>query len=145
MAAMFGMMSGCYNSAASQRALVDSPTRADGWVSGINCNNHGAVYYSFTANNREFRTRAPDATLDCRTAKRGDKLVIFYLASDPAVNTILDPREAYARAKGWYMPEWGWIIFMVLAFIALPIIESYRREKSKRASSDTGTDGQRPS
>lgn len=131
--ALFSMVSGCYNPAESQQALINSPTKTDGWVSGINCNNHGAVFYSFSANSREFTARAPSGSLDCRLVKHGEKIVVFYLASDPAVNTILDPKEAYARAKGWYIPGWAWFIFLVSWALALPIIGAHRIEKQASA------------
>jgi hypothetical protein len=122
-------ITGCYNAANDLKQLVVEHEVTQGQVVHVDCGNHGAVYYSFIAADGEHRAKAPNGQINCKASQRGDKVTVFYDAKDPKTNTVLSPEVAYARAKGWYIPEWLWFIAIPALFVVAPIARELSRSK----------------
>jgi hypothetical protein len=127
------LLGGCYNEAAEFRKLVQSSEVANATVVYVDCSNHGAVYYSLSVAGREFRAKAANGELNCGALKRGDVVKVYYDPQRPQVNTVLRPTEAYERARGWYLPEWLFIMVPLFGLVAFPVMQAIYAERRKSA------------
>ena len=132
------LVSGCYNGAHEYRRLRDSNAAIAGEVAYVDCGAHGLVVYSFVAKGTEHRAKAPPGLPPCETARRGDPVTVIYDPEHPEVNTLRSPQEAYEKAVGWYMPEWGFIFGPIVALVAFSIALHSRKRQAKRTDIDQG-------
>lgn len=119
-------LAGCHDAAEPYRALVADNATTTARVSYVACEDHGAVFYAFSAGGREYRARAPSGVPRCETARVGDPVVVYFRPSDPATNTLLDPAKAYEQKRGWTDPEGTWIALGCAWTIVLSLVMSLR-------------------
>jgi len=125
-------LAGCHDAAEPYRALVADNVTTTGKVSGVACDDHGAVFYTFNAGGREYRARAPSGVPRCEAARIGDPVVVYFRPSDPATNTLLDPAKAYEQAQGWHVPDGTWIAIGCAWVIGLSLAMSLRPHRASR-------------
>lgn len=127
--------SSCYNSATDLEKLVSSNQPTESYVVHLNCGNHGAVYYGFRVDGREYRGKAPSGVFACSSTKLGDKRPVYYYPENPNIHSLFMPREAYDRALGWYVPEWWWFIGVPFVFVIFSVVLEVKRGKKQSAQS----------
>lgn len=125
------LATGCYNTALDFKQMVGNYRSIEAGVVHLDCANHGAVYYAFWVETREFRGKAPSGIFDCRATKIGEKRLVYYLPTNPNIHSFYVPNEAYARAYGWYIPEWWWFTVLPLLFICIVAITEVSRGKKR--------------
>jgi hypothetical protein len=125
------VLSGCYNHATNFEQLVRTPTSTEGRVVYVDCASHGLVIYEFNVGVHAYRAKTK--AISCGGAKLSDLVTVFYDASHPETNTLLEPAVAYERARGWYIPEWMWnLLFPSLAMAACLLYYLLVHERRKR-------------
>ena len=129
-ALMLAALAGCYNAATPWRTLVDNNVTTTGRVAYIDCASHGLVVYAFNAGAQEYRGKATPGSVDCGKARIGDPLLVYFAPADPSTNTLLNPADAYARERGWRVPDGTWIALGCTWVIGLSLFISTRRRRA---------------
>ena len=63
--------------------LVREGARAQARVSGLNCGNHGEIFYAFQAETKTFVGSGHNCGLPCSTSSLGESLEIVYAPKNP--------------------------------------------------------------
>jgi len=130
------IISGCYSHAIDFQQLARTPASTEGKVVYLDCKSHGLVIYEFNLGGRAYRAKT--TAISCGNAKLGDRVTVFYDAGHPDTNTLLQPSDAYERARGWFIPEWMWnLLFPILGMAACLLyylLVHERRERSQPAA-----------
>lgn len=71
--------------------LKKTAIHTDGFVSGKNCSNHGAIHFSYGVDGKEFsHLDALCAQIDCEKAKVGDPVSVIYSSTNPQLSVCND-------------------------------------------------------
>ena len=111
-------LSGCDDAPDPWRELVADHVTTTGHVSRIDCDD---VRYAFQAGARMYAAQDSDGVLDCRTARIGDPVLVYYAPQDPAMNTLLPPAQARARALRWTLAGDAWLALVGAAAVVLSL------------------------
>ena len=123
---LLGVLAGCHDAADPWRALLADHVTTTGRVSQVACGDLGGVWYAFQAGARTYRAEAADGVLDCRTARIGDPVLVYYAPLDPATSTLLPPAQAYDRARRWTLAGGAWLALVGAAAVALSLAAALR-------------------
>jgi hypothetical protein len=74
-------------------ALAEDGVAARGQVALPDCPNHATYIYRFDVNGREYRGRG-GAGMKCQRLRVGDPMSLWYLRTDPSINSDTEPRAA---------------------------------------------------
>jgi Protein of unknown function (DUF3592) len=111
-------LTGCDDAADPWRELVADHVTTTGRVSRVDC---GDVRYAFQAGTRTYAAQDSDGVLDCRSARIGDPVLVYYAPQDPDRNTLLPPAEARARALRWTLAGDAWLALVGAAAVVLSL------------------------
>ncbi len=114
-------LAGCQDAADPWRELAADHVTTTGRLSRIACDDRIDVRYEFTAGARTYAAQAADDAIDCRAARLGDPVLVYYAPQDPATSTLLPPAEAYDRARRWTLAGDAWIVLLGIAAVALSL------------------------
>ena len=115
-------LTGCDDAPDPWRELVADHVTTTGHVSRVDCIDGDDVRYAFHASARTYAAQDQDGVLDCRTARIGDPVLVYYAPQDPARNTLLPPAEARARALRWTLAGDAWLALVGAAAVALSLV-----------------------
>ena len=111
-------LSGCDDAPDPWRELVADHVTTTGRVSRIDCDD---MRYAFQAGARMYAAQDSDGVLDCRSARIGDPVLVYYAPQDPDRSTLLPPAEASARARRWTLAGDGWLALVGATAVVLSL------------------------
>ena len=114
-------LAGCGDAADPWRELVADHVTTTGHVSRADCGDGNDVRYAFQAGARTYAAQDSDGVLDCRSARIGDPVLVYFAPQDPDRSTLLPPAEAYARARRWTLAGDGWLALLGATAVALSL------------------------
>ena len=124
--ALMAALAGCREEADPWRELLADHVTTTGHISRLDCGEHAGMSYVFTAGARSYGADAPADGFDCRTARVGDPVLVYYAPSAPEISTLLTPGQAYDRAHGRTPPAAGWLALVGAAAVALSLLAKFR-------------------
>jgi hypothetical protein len=124
--ALIATLAGCHDEADPWRELVADHVTTTGHLSRLDCSARPSLSYTFTAAAQTYRVDAPADGFDCRVARIGDPVLVYYAPLSPEISTLLPPAEAYARLRGRTPPAAGWLALIGVAAVALSVGAKYR-------------------
>ena len=111
-------LTGCDDAPDPWRELVADHVTTTGHVIRVDCDD---VRYAFQAGTRTHAAQDSDGVLDCRTARIGDPVLVYYAPQDPDRSTLLPPAEAWARARRWTLAGDAGLALVGAAVVVLSI------------------------
>ena len=114
-------LAGCHDEADPWRDLVADHVTTTGHISRLDCGDPAAMSYAFTAGARTYGADAPADGIDCRAARVGDPVLVYYAPQAPEISTLLPPGHAYDRAHGHTPPAAAWLALVGAAAVALSL------------------------
>jgi len=111
-------LTGCDDATDPWRELVADHVTTTGHVSRVDCDD---VRYAFQAGARTYAAQDSDGVLDCRSARIGDPVLVYYAPQDPDRSTLLPPAEASARARRWTLAGDAWLALVGTAAVVLSL------------------------
>ena len=124
--ALLAALAGCHDEADPWRDLVSDHVTTTGRIGHLDCGAHPSMSYAFTAGARTYDAQAPADDFDCRTARVGDPVLVYYAPLAPEISTLLPPAQAYARSRGHTPPAAGWLALVGVAAVALSLVGKLR-------------------
>jgi uncharacterized protein DUF3592 len=117
LAAVFGVVIGHFN-LPTYWQLLRSGRSAHAVVRRTSCDNHASVFYRFEIQGREYKDSggAGYGNADCDKLKPGDRIVVYYLPSNPDVNVPGEIKERWNNE----------LAFLGLVVTIMPLIVVYR-------------------
>ncbi len=123
-------LTGCDEAADPWRELVADHVTTTARVSRVDCDD---VRYAFQSGARTYAAQDSDGVLDCRTARIGDPVLVYYAPQDPDRNTLLPPAEASARARHRTLAGDAWLALVGAAAVVLSLAAKLRAARRSLA------------
>ena len=74
------------------KQLAGNGVEATGAISGLDCTNHNGYRYTFTVDNKEYRSSGSSS--DCPLLTIGEEVQLYYLPSNPAITSTERPKDS---------------------------------------------------
>ncbi len=127
--ALMAALAGCHEEADPWRELVADHVTTTGHISRLDCGEHAGMSYVFTAGARSYGADVAADGFDCRAARVGDPVLVYYAPQAPEISTLLPPDQAYDRAHGHAPPAAGWLALVGAAAVALSLAAKLRASR----------------
>jgi hypothetical protein len=124
--ALIAPLAGCHDEADPWRDLVADHVTTTGRIGRLDCGAHPSMRYAFTAGAQTYDAQASDDDFDCRTARIGDPVLVYYAPLAPEISTLLPPEQAYARSRGHATPAAGWLALVGIVAVTLSLVAKLR-------------------
>ena len=130
---LLGALAGCHDESDPWRDLVADHVTTTGRISHVDCDGRASVRYAFSASGQWYRAEAPEGVFDCRAARVGDPVLVYYAPQEPAVSTLLPPAQAYDHARGRTLAGGAWLALVGTASVAASLLAALRRARQHAA------------
>ncbi len=84
------------------QALVDHANQVEGIINNKNCANAGLVYYTFSADGKEYRGSSNACVNSCVKANMGEKVLVTYAIANPQNSICGSAEQAASRFNSNY-------------------------------------------
>ncbi len=105
------------------QALVDQANHVEGTINNKNCANAGLVYYTFSADGKEYRGSSNACVSSCVKANMGEKVMVTYAIANPQNSICGSAEQAASRFNTNY-----YALFVIALGLLVVVFRTTRQQ-----------------